>query len=200
MSHASCAPQSPVVRRGAHSLIRLTAVAALALSLTACWSGSTGTTGQQGASGPAFAYVAKQGDGTVSAYSIDASTGALTQLTGSPFAAGTYPVFVTVNPAGTFAYAANQYGNTVSAYSIDATTGALTPVAGSPFATGDSPVSVTVNPAGTFAYVANFGSGNNAPGTVSAYSINASTGALKPVAGSPFAAGNHPASVAVAQP
>ncbi|MGC9237930.1 MAG: beta-propeller fold lactonase family protein, partial [Thiomonas sp.] len=57
------------------------------------------------------------------------------------------------------------------------------------------PYSVTVTPAGTFAYVANAGSNN-----VSAYSINATTGALTPVAGSPFAAGNLPLSVVVAQP
>ncbi|MHB8921149.1 MAG: lactonase family protein, partial [Halothiobacillus sp.] len=105
-----------------------------------------------------------------------------------------YPNSVTVNPAGTFAYVTN-FGGGVSAYSINASTGALTP-AGSPVATGTNPTSVTVNPAGTFAYVANQndGAGN---GTVSAYSINASTGALTPVAGSPFAAGTYATSVTV---
>ena len=45
-------------------------------------------------------------------------------------------------------------------------------------------------PGGTFAYVANFGSNN-----VLAYSINATTGALTPVTGSPFTAGSGPNSV-----
>ena len=129
-----------------------------------------------------FVYVANRDSNTVSAYRIDATTGALTPVAGSPFAAGGAPVSVTVNPTSTFAYVANSGSNTVSAYRIDAATGALTPVAGSPFATGGStPASVTVPPTGTFAYVANTYSNN-----VSAYSINATTGALTPVAGSPF--------------
>jgi len=38
-----------------------------------------------------FAYVANAGSNTVSAHSIEASTGTLTAVTGSPFAAGTSP-------------------------------------------------------------------------------------------------------------
>ena len=90
-----------------------------------------------------IAYVANSGDSTVSAYSINANTGALTPVPGSPFVAGLEPESVTVNPAGTFAYVANS-GGTVSAYSINASTGALTPVPGSPFAAGVEPFSVTV--------------------------------------------------------
>src|SRR5260370_5153461 len=52
-----------------------------------------------------------------------------------------------------------------------------------------------------FAYVVNCGSlcggGGVGPGNVSAYSINGTTGALTPVAGSPFPAGTKPFSVAV---
>jgi Abnormal spindle-like microcephaly-assoc'd, ASPM-SPD-2-Hydin len=52
---------------------------------------------------------------------------------------------------------------------------------------------VTGEPSGRFAYVADFFGGN-----VSAYTINNSTGALRAVAGSPFAAGTFPFSVAIA--
>ena len=148
---------------------------------------------------PLFAYVANSGDNTVSAYTINGTTGALTQIASSPFAAGTQPNSVTVDPSGKFAYVANTGGN-VSAYTINATSGVLTPVAGSPFAAGANPLSVTVDPSGTFVYVANAGnpgpngsSGNN----VSAYTLNATTGALTEVAGSPFAAGGAPQSVKV---
>ena len=48
------------------------------------------------------------------------------------------------------------------------------------------------NPTPKFAYVANDQGGN-----VSAYTINSSTGALRAVAGSPFAAGVQPTSVTV---
>jgi DNA-binding beta-propeller fold protein YncE len=102
---------------------------------------------------------------------------------------------------GGFAYVANcgsscvgvGPGN-VSAYSIDGTTGALTPVAGSPFPAGFGSLSVTVDPTGQFAYVANRGfSPDN--GTVSAYTIDGTTGALTEIAGSPFPAGSFPRSV-----
>ncbi len=51
-----------------------------------------------------------------------------------------------------------------------------------------------------FAYVANCGgacTGGIGPGNVSAYTINGTTGALTPVAGSPFPAGTNPRSVTV---
>src|SRR5207249_561873 len=85
------------------------------------------------------AYVASN---NVFAYSINAATGALTPVAGSPFTAGTTPVSVTVAPSGAFAYVANANSNNVSAYTINAATGALTPVAGSPFAAGSAPYSV----------------------------------------------------------
>ncbi len=144
-----------------------------------------------------FAYVANCGSacggigpGNVSAYTIDGTTGALTEIPGSPFPARSYPTSVTVYPTGQFAYVANGGSNNVSAYTIDGTTGALTPVAGSPFPAGSLPSSVTVDPTGQFAYVANINSNN-----VSAYTIDGTMGALTPLAGSPFPAGSLPQSV-----
>ncbi len=52
---------------------------------------------------------------------------------------------------------------------------------------------MTVDPSGRFAYVANLDGDD-----VSAFTINSSTGALSAVAGSPFAAGIQPYSVAIA--
>ena len=158
-----------------------------------------------------FAYV-KVGLGIdrndrISAYRINATTGALTPVTGSPFAiGGRYtpgPGPVTINPAGTFAYVTSggvDSKGRISAYRINATTGALTPVTGSPFAVeGDFlPRPITINPDGTFAYMTS--GGFNSKGRISAYRINAATGALTPVAGSPFAAGVSPFSIVLAQP
>ena len=56
------------------------------------------------------------------------------------------------------------------------------------------------NPTPKFAYVANNCASPHcsaANGNVSAYTINSSTGALRPVAGSPFAAGSQPVSITV---
>jgi DNA-binding beta-propeller fold protein YncE len=148
----------------------------------------------------------------VSGYTIDSTSGALTEITGlnaSPFTvpvpAGSQPVLpvsVAVDPSGKFAYVANQIlfsasGN-VTGFTINSTTGALTAIdssLGNPITTGSFPVSVAVDPKGKFVYVANNGSNN-----VSGYTINSTTGALTEITGlnaSPFTAGSQPTSVAV---
>jgi 6-phosphogluconolactonase len=141
---------------------------------------------------PRFAYVANRGSNNVSAYSVDASTGALTAIAGSPFAAGTLPVAVAVDQTGHFAYVVNQMDATISAFTIDRASGALTPVSGSPFATGTSPTSVAIDPSSFYVYVTKGGAN-----TVSAYAIAADSGALTAITGSPFATGALPDSVAV---
>ncbi len=113
-----------------------------------------------------FAYVLNSG--SVSAYTINSTTGALVAMTGSPYAAGSAPQTVAIDPTGKFAYVANSASNNVSAYTIDAMTSALIPVPGSPFAAGASPLSVTIHPLFPFAYVTYSGSG----GFVSAYAID----------------------------
>src|SRR6266853_3546027 len=113
---------------------------------------------------------------------------ALAPIAGSPFAAGTQPESITVDPGGHFAYVINQNTNSVSVFSINAASGALTPASGSPFPTGAEPFHFSMDPSGKFAYVAN-GLSNN----VSGYTVNPTTGALQEVAGSPFATGIEPA-------
>ena len=134
-----------------------------------------------------FAYVANFGSNDVAAYSIDATSGALKKVKGSPFLAGTGSYSVAVESSGKFAYAANLGSDNVSAYAIDANSGALTPVNGSPFKAALEPISIAIDPTGKFAYVANYGSNN-----VSAYTISTTLGALTPIKGSPFAAGSIP--------
>ncbi|MBI3431033.1 MAG: beta-propeller fold lactonase family protein [Hydrogenophilales bacterium] len=149
-----------------------------------------------------YAYVANSSN--VSAYRINSSTGKLTPLPGSPFAAGILPSSVMANPAGTFVYVANSGSSNVSAYRINASNGTLTPVPGSPFNSGPFPASITFNPAGTFVYVATgapdemtLGGGIVREGRIWAYCIDASSGALTPVPGNPFAAGVLPSSLMV---
>ncbi len=133
---------------------------------------------------PKFAYAANNGSNNVSAYTINASTGFLTPITGSPFNAGMSPVIVTTDPLGKFAYVVNNGSNNVSAYTINASTGFLTPATGSPFAAGTAPNSVAVDASGRFAYVANPQSQN-----ISAYTIDSNTGALTAIVGSPYPTG-----------
>ncbi len=139
-----------------------------------------------------FAYVVNAGSNDVSGYSIDARSGALTEVKGSPFGSGAAPYGIAVDPTGKFAYVPNSGSNNVSAYSIHATSGVLKKVKGSPFGAGTGPVAVAADPAGKFVYAVNNGSNN-----VSAYATDASNGALAPVKGSPFKAGLQPDAVAV---
>ncbi|HEV2714372.1 MAG TPA: beta-propeller fold lactonase family protein, partial [Terriglobales bacterium] len=44
----------------------------------------------------------------------------------SPFAAGTRPVFITIDSTGKFVYVANENSRDISAFTIDSATGGLT--------------------------------------------------------------------------
>jgi|HubBroStandDraft_1064217.scaffolds.fasta_scaffold09504_2 6-phosphogluconolactonase len=141
-----------------------------------------------------FIYAANVGSSTISGFAINATTGALTAVPGSPFPAGPKCATDWVHPSGKFAYCENFDGS-ISAYSINPTTGALTQITGSPFSGppygGNSDMRGTPN--GHFLYV------GPDTGGVSGFSINQSTGALTAVAGSPFAAGSTD-SIAIADP
>jgi Tol biopolymer transport system component/6-phosphogluconolactonase (cycloisomerase 2 family) len=136
-----------------------------------------------------FLFVAGSWSNNVRAFTID-TTGGLTAVPGSPFAAGTYPFSIAVDPSGKFVFVANQNSNNVSAFTIDSI-GALHAVPGSPFAAGVKPVWVAVDPSGKFLLVANFSSDS-----ISVFAIDA-TGVLTAVPGSPFAAGVSPVCVTV---
>jgi 6-phosphogluconolactonase len=141
---------------------------------------------------PRFAYVANRGSNNVSAYSVDATTGALTAIAGSPISAGNVPVAIAVDPTGSYAYVANQMDATISAFTINRTSGMLSAVNGSPFATGSAPSSVAVDSVSATLYVTNSGANS-----VSAYAITPVSGVLTPITGSPFTTGTSPAAVTV---
>ncbi len=91
----------------------------------------------------------------VSIFAVNQTTGVLTKITGSPFAAGNSPRSVTYSPDGLFLAVANQNSDDVSIFSVNQSTGALTEIFGSPFAAGTLPSSVAYSPDGLFLAVAN---------------------------------------------
>ncbi|HET6180279.1 MAG TPA: beta-propeller fold lactonase family protein [Candidatus Sulfotelmatobacter sp.] len=110
----------------------------------------------------------------IAALAIAPSTGVLSPVPGSPFATGNSPFHLaTVN---NFLYVSNIFDHALSGYSIDPTTGVLKPLSGSPFAIPAGPL--TSDPTGQFLYT-------TIRGSMLAFSINASTGALTPI-GSPI--------------
>lgn len=143
-----------------------------------------------------FLYVAESESNAIDAFVSNPTTGALTPVQGSPFVPrGSAPGGC--SPKATFCGgAAAITGNDhlyyvsldfdgVAEFVINPTTGALTELPSSPAANpAHSGLGVRVAPNGKHLYV-------NAPSQVSqsfvvAYTINSTTGALTPVAGSPF--------------
>jgi 6-phosphogluconolactonase (cycloisomerase 2 family) len=131
-----------------------------------------------------FAYIADTNAGSFDAYSVVPATGTFTALA-SPTA--NFAVQVIVHPSGHFLYVID--GTTfVAVYDVDSTTGVAAqdltiptvPVGNTGFAKG------LVDRTGKFFFAI---SNNNASGPIDAfyaYTINQTTGALTPVAGSPF--------------
>src|SRR2546425_8749064 len=132
-----------------------------------------------------YVYVANWNDNTVSGYLRDATTGVLTQITGSPWATGNAPASAAVDQTGNCVFVANFLSNNVSAYKITASTGVLTQVTGSPFPTGTAPIAVAVDFFTELVYVANAFDGSGSLGSISAFQTSSATCTLTAVAGSP---------------
>ena len=146
-------------------------------------------------------------DNDVSVFSVGAG-GALTQVSGSPFATGQPcgsscgPWSVALSPDGRLLATASYCGGSVSVFSVGAG-GALTPVPGSPFPAGDAGAtctpSVAFSPDGKLLATANFVNGSDSAGSVSVFSVG-TDGALTPVTGSPFPSGRSGVGVGRVQP
>src|SRR3984893_7311897 len=129
----------------------------------------------------------------VAVFTIDSKTGSLAAATGSPFTAGEgnnveQPV---VDPSGKFLYVPADSAQIVG-FKIG-TGGALTAITGSPFAAGGNNETAVIHPNGKFLYAADGNNVDSLPGpSISAYSIDATSGALTAVTGSPFGLADTP--------
>src|SRR6266571_4007470 len=94
-----------------------------------------------------FLFAGNVSSSNISVYSINASTGVLTEVSGSPFptSAGASPVALTVSPSGKYLYVASSTLGLVFGYSIGSGTGVLQQVPDSPFTVGSGPFSVAVD-------------------------------------------------------
>src|SRR5258708_6285485 len=120
------------------------------------------------------------GTSTIDAWSIDLGTGSLTTVPGSPFplAPVSVPVGLAVSSTAQILYVGDV--GKIDALKAD-TNGVLSAVIGSPFLAGTN-LYLTVDPQNRFV----FASDDTTPGNVLAFTIDASTGALGAVPGSPF--------------
>lgn len=131
-----------------------------------------------------FLYVALTGVNSVAAFSFDTTTGALTAVSGSPFAVGSMPQ--TLTATSTTIYVMDALDDKISALGWDKTTGALTEIGGSPFDAQGADGGEMATLVGCYLYatrVNNLLSSNT--DAVVGFTID-SSGALTPLAGSPF--------------
>jgi len=137
-----------------------------------------------------FAYVVNYLANDISVYSIDPTTGLLTSI-GPRVHTEESPGYLTFTPSGKFAYV-TLAADDILVYSVDTTTGVMTSLGP---ATGprSGRAAFTIEASGKFAYVGNMDLGN-----VSAYRVDAATGALTEIPGSPFATGALPHSLVAA--
>jgi 6-phosphogluconolactonase len=142
----------------------------LLLCLTACGSNNTVVNG-----GAGLLFVTAQANTTISAYSVNLSTGQLS-ANGVSVGTGAAPSAIAITPALDAVFVANSGSNSISSYSI--TSGSPAAVSGTT-KTGTTPMGLAIDPGGKFLFVANQGSSN-----VSVFSIKG-TG-LTAVPGSPF--------------
>jgi 6-phosphogluconolactonase (cycloisomerase 2 family) len=121
----------------------------------------------------------------VDAYSVDQATGQLT-LIGTVAAGSDQGTVPRIDPLGKFLYVPSVVTG-VSGFAINQTTGALTAVPGSPVLVGVSVGQLDVEPTGKYLYSpVRTGAGTEG---IAMHSINAATGQLSIILGSPFLLG-----------
>jgi 6-phosphogluconolactonase len=128
-------------------------------------------------------FVVNNGSNTLSVFTVNPSTGALTALPYSPVALGNGNwACVAVHQTGSPVVVGDSAGLIASLVVSDV---AATPAAGSPFSTGTAtPFSCRFAQGGTHVYT-----GGSVGNTIAGFSINTGTGVLTPLAGSPFDSG-----------
>jgi 6-phosphogluconolactonase len=133
-----------------------------------------------------FLYLPQNDSLSVQAFTIDHSTGALTAISGSPFATAGADSIAS-DPAGRFLFVGNENNGVISVFQINATTGALVAAPGSPFSAFNLDFAhvLAVDGSGKYLYA---GQGI-ASLAVYAFSIDQNTGALSQIVGSPFLLG-----------
>jgi 6-phosphogluconolactonase len=124
------------------------------------------------------------------AFSIDQTSGALTEIAGSPFNLGVATVHADssgkflLGVAGILDQPSSATDDHISVFSIDSA-GTPTAVAGSPFSTTAAPFEFAINPSGEFVYT--FGTDSTkALASLEGYQLNMTTGTLTALPGSPF--------------
>lgn len=127
----------------------------------------------------------------IAAFAVNRSTGALSNVVGSPFATTNQPFSLAIGANAKFIYSIGGSNNEIEAFTIDGNSGALTALPGSPFATPSQLSSLTVDNSGKFLY-ATVGPSTLSESAILGFAIDSSAGGLTPLAGSPYSSAPFP--------
>ncbi|HXY78513.1 MAG TPA: beta-propeller fold lactonase family protein [Candidatus Acidoferrales bacterium] len=141
-------------------------------------------------SSSSFLYTANFTDNSISEFSIDSSSGELTELANSPLGETyTSPVFLLVDNSEKYLYVANEGSGNLTAYSI-ASDGGLALLSNSPFSANAQPSVIAIDPSGQYLFV-----GNQKSAAIESFSLAVSSGSLSEVGS--YSVGSTPTSIAV---
>jgi 6-phosphogluconolactonase (cycloisomerase 2 family) len=135
--------------------------------------------------------------GNISGFNIDPSSGALSPIQGSPFAAtnGKGPSAVTVDPSGRFVYATTPGSSfSVWCFTITPANGQLVAATNSPFSLTAGGLFALIDPSGNYLYI-----GNQDANGIAGYTYDPSTGAPTAITGSPFSTGAAPGKMVLSE-
>lgn len=143
----------------------------LAMALGGCISASNNL-------GTGSVWVATQGDQKLTSFSVDLTTGAVSQV-GDQVATGVTPAAMAITPDQTTVFLVNTGDSSIGAYGVNSD-GSLKASSCSSCTAGQNPVALAIDPTGKFLFVANQGTFTDpTSGTVSVFSI--SSGSLTAV-------------------
>jgi 6-phosphogluconolactonase (cycloisomerase 2 family) len=147
-----------------------------------------------------YLYATNSGNGTISAYQIGQTTGALTPLsTGATISTGTSassPFYAALDPTGTYIYVANGGDNSVASFSIG-TGGVLTSLGANLSISGASVIiNVVVAPNNKTLYVLDAGTGST-NGQVFGFTLTSGVPGTTPITGTPAATSLGPTGMAI---
>jgi 6-phosphogluconolactonase len=138
-----------------------------------------------------YLYAAIPAASQIAVFREDPNSGILTELATGPVSAGAGVHALAVAPSGKYLYAANSGEGDVSTFSVN--TGYITEIGSrTPLAQNAEPVLLAIDPSGNYLYV-----GDAVSNAIYSFSIDASSGALTPVVGSPFPMGVSPLAMQV---
>jgi hypothetical protein len=131
---------------------------------------------------------ASDGNTRTAILSIDPSTGALAQVAGSPLSLGV--ACIQASPGGEFLLGISTcFGlgtRNMHVFAINTATGIPTEISGSPFSTAASVFNFAISSTGHFVYTFGNVAGSSVVAPLEGFEIDATTGALTAIPGSPF--------------